>query len=110
MEGPQQLSSLTTFNRGLETSAIREKQVFTRHSQPLLAVIFEFLNSNLLGLCSTHSQHIRNHISNNFPHLHNVNRGLETSAIRKKQVFTLSVPQSAATGRYWPLLAVIFEF
>ena len=61
-------------------------------------------------MCSTHSQHIRNHVCNNFPHLHNVNRGLETSKIREKQVFTLSVPQSAATGRYRPLLAVISEF
>ena len=37
----------------------------------------------MLVLCSTHSQHIRKHISNNFPHLHNVNRGLQTPKVEK---------------------------
>ena len=61
------------------------KQCKTAFWPLLLAVIFEILNSKMLVLCSTHSQHIRKHISNNFPHLHNVSRGLETSTIREKQ-------------------------
>ena len=39
----------------------------------------------MLVLCSTHSQHIRKHIPNNFPHLHNVNRGLQTTKSRKNR-------------------------
>ena len=61
------------------------KQCKTAFWPLLLAVIFEILNSKMLVLCSTHSQHIRKHISNNFPHLHNVNRGLQTSKSRKNR-------------------------
>ena len=91
-------------SRPIRSSRARNRFLHCQcHSQPLLlAVIFEFVNSNSLALCSTHSQHIRKHICNNFPHLHNVNRGLETITNREKQVFALPVPQSAvATSRYF---------
>ena len=102
----QQLSSLTQRQQRPGNNHKSQKTGVLHcqcHSQPLLlAVIFEFLNSNLLVLCSAHPQHIRKHICNSFPHLHNVNRGLETSTNREKQVFTLSVPQSGvATSRYF---------
>ena len=61
------------------------KQCKTAFWPLLLAVIFEILNSKMLVLCSTHSQHIRKHISNNFPHLHNVNRGQQTTKKRKNR-------------------------
>ena len=39
----------------------------------------------MLVLCSTHPQHIRKHISNNSPHLHNVNSGPQTTKNRKNR-------------------------
>ena len=75
----------------------------------LLAVIFEILNSKMLVLCSTHSQHIRNHISNNFSHLHNVSRGLETSTKSKIRKNQLMAVVNSATVFFGAKLAVTDE-
>ena len=85
----QQLSSLTQRQQRPGNKHKSQKTGVLHcqcHSQPLLlAVIFEFLNSNLLVLCSTHPQHMHKHISNSCPHLNNVNRSLETSKHRKNR-------------------------
>ena len=85
----QQLSSLTQRQQRPGNKHKSQKTGVLHcqcHSQPLLlAVIFECLNSNLLVLCSTQPQHMHKHIRNSFPHLHNVNRSLETSKHRKNR-------------------------
>ena len=74
------------------------------HSQPLLlAVIFEFLNSKMLVLCSTHSQHIRKHISNNFSHLQQRPANKQKSKKSKKQLPQRNSQRKTSKQRNRPL-------
>ena len=75
------------------------QQWFLAPNEPLF---FKFWIQNCKLYVQTHSQHIRNHISNNFPHLHNVNRGLETitkSKIWKNQLMPVVNSATVFFGR-----------